>query len=130
MGSPLAKVTNDKTNMTVMMTRSGPKGALPNEDGRAITTARSGQFVHGSITLRGQTSPGDNLAKEFAVLRGEGDENPIQDLNNTVDVIGDYHYKTQAHGIPVGGKNRLPSLEDGVITGRSLAGISSIRQSE
>lgn len=70
------------------------------------------------------------MAKEFAVLRGDEDLNPIDNMNNTVDIIGDFHYKTQADGIPVGGKNRLASLEDGVITGRSLAGISSIRQSE
>ena len=71
------------------------------------------------MTLRGTTSPGDNLAKEFAVLR---EENPIDDLNNTVDVC-DFHYKTADPR----GKNRIQSLEDGVITGRSLADMSSVR---
>ena len=37
--------------------------------------------------------PSDNLAKEFAVLRGDGGENPIDMLNNTVDVV-DFHYAT------------------------------------
>ena len=49
------------------------------------------------MTMITQTErlPGDNLAKEFAVLRGDaaGNENPLEDLNNTVDVVN-FHYNT------------------------------------
>ena len=71
-------------------------GRSPRDDiGPGAHTARSGQFNNGSMFLRRQTErlPGDNLAKEFAVLRGETGENPLDSLNNTVDVA-DFHYQT------------------------------------
>jgi len=69
------------------------------------------------MTLNNQTErlPGDNLAKEFAVLRGDSAiENPLDALNNTVDVV-DFHYNTQRPS-----QKRFVSQEDGVLTGRSL----------
>lgn len=80
---------NQMMNMTTVVGRS------PREDtGPGTLTARSGQFTNGSVTLRQNTGlPGDSLAKEFAVLRGEIGDNPLDALNNTVDVA-DFHYNT------------------------------------
>ena len=103
---------NNMVNMTTVMGRS------PREDtGPGSLTVRSGQFTNGSMRLRTNTErlPGDNLAKEFAVLRGEGLENPLDSLNNTIDV-GDIHYQTTRPS-----QKRFTSMEDGAIsTGRSL----------
>jgi len=64
----------------------------------------------------------DSLAREFAMLRAS--EDPIDQLNIIEDVV-DSHYKTHNPH-----QNRLfGSMEDGVITGRSLAELSSQRQS-
>ena len=82
--------SNNMVNMTTVLGRS------PRDDmGPGTLTARSGQFTNGSMRLRTTTErlPGDNLAKEFAVLRGEGGENPLDALNNTIDVA-DLHYQT------------------------------------
>ena len=111
------------TNMTVVMGRS------PREDGgaRNLFTARSGQFTNGSMTLRRQTErlPGDGLAKEFAVLRGETGDNPLDMLNNTVDIADLQHYQTTRPSA-----KRFGSQEDGVIiTDRSLPDSCGIRQS-
>ena len=66
-------------NMTVMGAgHSSPRGNM-------TITARSGMFHHGSLTVRGNVDEGNALAKEFAILRG--DANPLDDLNNTVDVV-------------------------------------------
>ena len=80
---------NNMMNMTTAMGRS------PRDDAPGSLTVRSGQFTNGSMRLRTNTErlPGDNLAKEFAVLRGETGENPLDMLNNTIDV-GDMHYQT------------------------------------
>ena len=78
------------------------------------------------MTMR-RDLPSDNLAKEFAVLRGDGGENPIDMLNNTVDVV-DFHYATAQPSSTTA--KRMGSLEDAIVTGKSLAGLSSIRQSE
>ena len=90
-GSPMAvEQNNNMMNMTTVMGRSPRE-----ETGPGSLTVRSGQFTNGSMRLRTNTErlPGDNLAKEFAVLRGEGLENPLDSLNNTIDV-GDIHYQT------------------------------------
>ena len=102
-------------NMTTVMQSTSPRN-------NGLFTARSGQFNNGSLTLRSPEKPTDSLAKEFAFLRGEGGENPA-DLNNTVDVI-DFRYNT-ARAEP---RMRL-GTEDDVIMGRSLADMSSVRQS-
>ena len=109
-GSPMASANqNAMVNMTTVVGRS------PRDEGPGTLTARSGQFAGGSMRLRTNPErlPGDNLAKEFAVLRGETGENPLDSLNNTVDV--DFHYQTTRPS-----QKRFTSQEDGVVTtGRS-----------
>ena len=108
------------TNMTTVMVRS------PREDFGGLTTARSGQFTNGSMTLRKQSErlPGDNFAKEFAVLRGEGGDNPLDALDNTVNV-NDLHYQTTRPS-----QKKFDTQEDRVITTeQSLPGSSGIGQS-
>ena len=117
-GSPLevSANTNQMNNLTTVMGSNSPRNQT--------MTARSGQFVNGSLTVRGQE---DNLAKEFAVIRGDAEANDM--LNNTVDVI-DFHYnsaKPPQRSTDNKNLNRMLGSEDGVITGRSLADLSSIR---
>jgi len=50
--------------------------------------------------------------------------NPSDVLNNTVDIVGDVHYQTQPSVT-----QRYGSVEDIGGTARSLAGLSSMRQS-
>lgn len=110
---------NAMVNMTTMIGRS------PRDEG--TLTARSGQFAGGSMRLRTNTErlPGDNLAKEFAVLRGETGENPLDSLNNTVDVV-DFHYQTTRPS-----QKRFTSQEDAVVTTeRSLPGVSKTVETE
>lgn len=130
-GSPMASTNqNAMVNMTTVVGRS-PR----DEVGPGTLTARSGQFARGSMRIRTNPSdrlPGDNLAKEFAVLRGETGENPLDSLNNTIDVA-DFHYQTtrpSQHKPP-----RFTSQEDVVVTstGRSLPdqqGVTGIIKTE
>ena len=60
------------------------------------------------------------------MIRGDADANDM--LNNTVDVV-DFHYNTAKPPVKQS-LNKMLGSEDGVITGRSLAELSSIRQSE
>ena len=59
-------------------------GSPRNPDGTFI--ARAGTFNKGNVTMRSpERLPQDLLAKEFAMLRSS--ENPIDQLNNTEDVV-------------------------------------------
>lgn len=78
--------------------------------------------------------PGDNLAKEFAVLRGETGENPLDSLNNTIDVA-DFHYQTTRPSQHTKHTRITTSQEDAVVTstGRSLPdqqGVTGIIKTE
>ena len=67
-------------------------GAFNSPRTNQTITARSGIFNNGSLTVRSPDKT-DNLAKEFAILRGEAPENPMEQLDNTVDVV-DFNYRT------------------------------------
>lgn len=83
---------NPASNITTMV-----GGAFSSPRTNQTMMARSGAFNNGSLTVRSPDKT-DNLAKEFAILRGEAPENPMDALDNTVDVV-DFHYQT-AQPIP------------------------------
>ena len=117
-GSPLeVTAASGQHNLTVATLGGSPR----NPDG--TFRARAGTFNKGNVTMRSPENPSkDSLAREFAMLRAS--EDPIDQLNIIEDVV-DSHYKTHNPH-----QNRLfGSMEDGVITGRSLAELSSQRQS-
>ena len=88
--APQAASEKAATNLTTFI-------GSPARGNRDITlTARSGHFSNGSVSLGKRRDlvgglAGDNLAKEFAMLRGDNIEAENDMLNNTVDVV-DFKY--------------------------------------
>ena len=88
--APQAASEKAATNLTTFI-------GSPARGNRDITlTARSGHFSNGSVSLGKRRDlvgglAGDNLAKEFAMLRGDNIEAENDMLNNTVVVV-DFKY--------------------------------------